>query len=140
MHNSYEEKLKHKADFRVKYRFYTVAEGGRKALPFQGIRSDFWYPNESNEPGKIFMIWPEFEDENGNLILDNNRSINSIGTARMWVIVPEQRNFHKRKLEVGTRGYFKEGNKSTAECEVVEILGLNENPTQSNNKNVNQKY
>jgi hypothetical protein len=50
MHQPYEEKLKHKADFRVKYCFYTEQEGGRKSLPYQGYRSDFGY-----EPKTKFM-------------------------------------------------------------------------------------
>ena len=130
MHHSYEERLGHKADFRVKYKFYTEQEGGRKTLPYQGIRSDFSYPNENNKPNETFMIWPEFEDENGALILENDISVKREGTARMWIIIPEKRDYHKKKIKVGLMGYFKEGI-NTAECEVIEIVGLNENPTQS---------
>ena len=129
MHQSYEKKLKHRADFRVKYKFYANENGGREKLPHQGIRSDFWYPHIEHKPNNIFMIWPEFEDESGNLILENDKSVNEQGTARMWIIVPERRPFHRTKIQVGTKGFFKEGGRSTAECEVIEILGLNENPT-----------
>src|SRR6188474_3455089 len=127
MHEPYEQKLKHSADFRVKYHFYTEAEGGRKMLPFQGIRSDFSYEHEGEFKGQSFMIWPEFEDENGNVLLENDRSVNIEGTARMWIINKERRKYHRDKLQLGTIGYFKEGSGNTAKCEVIEILGLLEN-------------
>jgi hypothetical protein len=126
MHTPYEERFKHKADFRVKYRFYKPEECGRKILPYQGIRSDFWYEHKDSEVNKIYMIWPEFEDENGNLILENDSPVRESGTARMWILVPEHRKYHKEHLKVGATGYFKEGIKSTAICEVIEIIGLNE--------------
>ncbi len=63
-HYSYEHKLGHQADFRVVYRFYSMEEGGRKSLPHQGYRSDFYYEHpEHSGSSTIFMIWPEFEDE-----------------------------------------------------------------------------
>lgn len=129
MHGSYENKLGHKADFRVKYKFYTEAEGGRNLLPYQGIRSDFWYEHKDHEGGWLFMIWPEFENENGRLILDNSQSVPKEGTARMWIIAAEKRPYHKEKIQVGTIGYFREGGRTTAICEVIEIVGLFENPT-----------
>jgi hypothetical protein len=48
MHTPYEKALGHKCDFRVKYRFFTTEEGGRLSLPYQGIRSDFWYDRGDN--------------------------------------------------------------------------------------------
>ncbi|RAT97338.1 hypothetical protein [Brevibacillus sp. Leaf182] len=33
----YQEIRRHPADFRVKYRFYSENEGGRKVTPFQGL-------------------------------------------------------------------------------------------------------
>jgi hypothetical protein len=128
MHSSYVQKLKHAEDFRVKYKFYSEAEGGRQILPFQGIRSDFWYPHPNHKLNNIFMIWPEFEDENGDIILENDKSVNQQGTARMWIILPQRRSYHQDKIKVGIKGFFKEGNRSTGECEVIEIVGLSENP------------
>ena len=129
MHQPIEEKLKHRADFKVKYRFYDEEEGGRKSLPFQGYRSDFWYDYENNGfPTSIYMIWPEFEDKEGNIILENNKSVEANGTARMWIIVPETREYHRDKIQVGLKGYFMEGSRKVAECEVVELIGLHSNP------------
>jgi hypothetical protein len=129
MHQPYEQKLKHKADFRVRYSFYTEVEGGRKIIPYQGYRSDFSYEHKGEFEFGIFMIWPEFEDEDGNVILENDKSVIPQGTARMWIIDPKRRLYHKDKIHIGITGYFKEGSRSTAKCEVIEIIGLSENPT-----------
>ncbi len=126
MHTPYEQIRHHPADFRVKYRFFTKDEGGRHGIiPYQGYRSDFWY--ENIECG-IFMIWPGFENEKGEIILVNDTSVPASGTARMWILVPERRSFHKANIKIGLKGNFMEGNRKVAECEVIEILGLDTNP------------
>lgn len=99
-------------------------------LPYQGYRSDFWYDHsEHRETNHLFMIWPEFEDDNGDIILENSISVSVTGTARMWVIMPERRNYHLDKIHVGITGYFMEGSRRSAICEVIEILDLPNNPT-----------
>lgn len=40
-HTPYSETRGFKPDFRVKYRFLTEKEGGRKTIPYQAYRSDF---------------------------------------------------------------------------------------------------
>ena len=129
MHQSYEERLKHKADFRVKYNFYSKEEGGKERLTYQGNRSDFWYEQGTYKQEKnIFMIWPEFENENGEIILDESIPISKEGTARMWIVAEKGRLFHQKNVKIGLKGFFKEGSKSTAECEIIEILDLHNNP------------
>ena len=129
-HQLYEIKLGHPADFRVKYRFYDQSEGGRKTIPSQGYRSDFWYHHKDQpNPNSIYIIWPEFENERGEVITDLNEKISSVGTARMWIISPTMRKFHKDKIVVGLKGFFREGTNSVAECEVIEIMALNSNPS-----------
>jgi hypothetical protein len=60
----------------------------------------------------IYMIHPEFEDENVDLILDDHRLVDLEGTARMWILMHEVREqVHRKKLKVG-------------EVEVTEIVGL----------------
>jgi len=128
MHEPYESRLKHKADFRVKYKFRSPEEGGRKTgEPYQGIRSDFSIQGE--EPNKMYMIWPEFEDAQGNVLLYNDRSVPKSGTARMWIINEEMRPYHYDKIKVGLKAYFREGETISADCEVIEILDLKINPT-----------
>lgn len=127
--NPTKKKFNHKADFRVKYCFYTEQEGGRKTLPHQGYRSDFWYVHEDNNATNIFIISPEFEDEHGNVILVDDVPVNRCGTARMWVIVGQRRIYHRDKIHIGTKGFFMEGARRVAGCEIIEILVLQTNPT-----------
>jgi hypothetical protein len=121
----------HRADFKVTYRFYDEKEGGRLRLPIQGYRSDFWYDNpEHSGTNKVFMIWPEFEDENGDVIIDTNKQISKIGKAKMWIVNPKMRNYHKEKIEIGLKGFFMEGSRRVAECEIIEMMDLRINPTE----------
>jgi len=124
MHTPYEYIRARKEDFKVTYRFYTKEEGGRQTIPFQGYRSDFWYDNPEHHDGQIFMIWPEFEDENGNVITDNSNPVSISGTARMWLLDPQMQEYHKNKIKPGLRGYFMEGSRRVAECDVIQIVGL----------------
>ena len=128
-HISYEQWLGHYEDFKVKNRFYTKEEGGRDSLPLQGIRSDFWYEHSNHTINGIFMIWPEFEDENGKVI--GLEMVAREGIARMWIVNNDLRSYHQQRITVGTKDYFMEGIR-TAECEVIEIMGLMSNPVGTN--------
>jgi hypothetical protein len=48
------------------------------------------------------MIWPEFENLDGEVIVQNNRPVDEVGTARMRIIVPERRSYHYDKIKLGT--------------------------------------
>ena len=74
------------------------------------------------------MIWPEFLNEEGEVILDNTRGVARSGQAQMWILAPHMRAYHRRHLKVGTRGYFMEGRRRLGECTVIAISGLFENP------------
>lgn len=128
MHHPYEIKLGHPADFKVSYRFYSEEEGGRVYPPFQGIRFDFWYTHPHHIMKGVFMIWPEFEDASGNLILDLSHPVPLQGIARMWIINDALRPYHQDKIEIGARGYFLEGSRKVADCEIIELVGLMSNP------------
>jgi hypothetical protein len=131
MHQPYEINLGFKPDFKVRYRFYEEIEGGRKTLPYQGYRSDFWYFHEKHpEPHSIFVIRPEFEDQNGNVIIQSDILVSREGSARMWVVSLPMRKLHRDKINVALKGYFMEGPYRVAECEVVELVDLTINPTQ----------
>jgi hypothetical protein len=117
MHQSYEQHFKHPYDFNVKYRFYNEL----KQLPPQGIRFDFWYENDNHEKKGYFMIWPEFEDSNGEIIEDG--LVMQEGFARMWIVSNDFRPYHAETITVGTKGNFIEG-KKIGECEVVELRYL----------------
>ncbi len=126
MHEPYEKQFRHKADFKVRYTFRTLQEGGRKTPPFQGIPFDFSYEEDTEE--RQYMIWPEFLDVKGKIISDTTLPVPTEGTATMWIYLPHKRKFHQNTIKIGTRGFFREGSLYVADCEVIEILSLNENP------------
>jgi hypothetical protein len=134
MHKPYEEIRAHIADFRVRYRFI-IGEGGRLGPPYQAYRSDFKYEHPLHDGyNQLFMIHPEFENDNGEIILDDKEQVSINGTARMWILIPERRIYHEDKIFVGTKGFFMEGSRKVAECEVIEILGLLTNPRENDRK------
>lgn len=122
----YRERLNSKEDFKVKYTFYPLNEIGRQALPFQGYLCDFWYEDENHTVDGVFMIWPEFEDKNGEVI--SSGFVLEEGTARMWIVSEKFRDYHQKRIKVGTIGYFMEGSRRMAKCEVTEIVDLMSNP------------
>ena len=127
-HKPYEERTGHHCDFKVRYSFFSEAEGGRKALPHQGIRCDFRYehPDHADKKNWLFIIWPEFENVDAELI--GSGVVLPEGVARMWILNDELRDYHNNRIAVGTKGWFREGLLSTAECEVIELVGLATNP------------
>ena len=120
----YESILNRPCDFRVKYRFFANDEGGRKTgPPAQGYRSDFMYDGDNPKTDCIYMIHPEFMDDNKNVIIDLTvHSWN--GIANMWILNPNHIQYHKDRIKIGIKGFFMEGPTKTAECEVIEIVGL----------------
>lgn len=116
-HGLYKDKLKReKPDFVIKYKIINQQRLIR--LPGQGIRTDFMY---ADEPNQAYMIYPEFRNEKGSIILDTSEAILIEGIADMWIIMPEMIDFHKSKLEIGRRGYLVEGPVKMAECEIISI-------------------
>lgn len=124
MYRPYEEIFKRKPDFRVTYTIFSQEEGGRYNLPNQGIRWNFRYEHPAHPKGTLFMIYPEFEDSNGDLITDSTLSIPQHGTARMWILAKEKIEYHRDKIKVGTHGYFMEGNRKVGACDVIELINL----------------
>jgi predicted nucleotidyltransferase len=70
------------------------------------------------------MIWPEFLDNENNVILDKSIRVSTFGKAKMWIVTEVNKELHKSRIEIGQKGYFMEGPRKIAECEVVEILRL----------------
>lgn len=119
-------------DFRVKYRFFTPAEGGREHPVLQGYRSDWvyadyyaaWEASNKKDSLQIYMIWPWAVDEYG-LEYSHHELIPSEGFADMHILVDNMRPVHRKKIKVGVKGYFVEGSRRVAEAEVIDILYLN---------------
>lgn len=119
---SYEKKLGRSCDFIVEYDFIEDQQDYKVTLS-QGMRSDFCY-EEDFGVGKVHMIWPEFEDEAGELVKCTDSSILNHGRARMWIMEEEQRPKHKERLDLGQVVFFVAGSHKIAKATVIEIVSL----------------
>ena len=109
-------------DFRVRYRFLSAADGGRQTLPLQHLRCDFLYDDDAASDS-IWMIWPEFLSVNGDALADGEQVL-AVGFADMFILNDDMREAHRRRLRLGTCGYFVEGPRKIASCEVAELLEI----------------
>lgn len=132
MMQSYRDVRKTWPDFRVRYQFFSEAEDGRKELPFQHIRSDFLYAGDDPLKDGIWCIWPEFLSADGAVLPEDDQRVSREGLADMYILNSELRAEHARRIRVGTKGYFVEGSKKTAACEVISALGLSDGFRMSN--------
>ena len=114
-----------RVDFKVKYRFLLPDEGGRESgPPFNNYRSDWLYEGDDIQKSGLSMIWPFFENKDGEFINDEIKVPNK-GIARMFILIPESRvNTHQQLIKIGVKGYFMEGSRKVAEAEVIEIVDL----------------
>jgi hypothetical protein len=110
------------ADFEVRYRLLTPAEGGRRSPPRQHMRFDFLYEGDDRKRNGAFMIWPEFLDDDGHPRPEGE--VPPEGLAHMYILAPEMRATHQSRISLGTRGFMIEGPTKVAECQVTRILGL----------------
>ena len=106
-------------DFEIEYLWVSELKG-----PIQHMRSDFKYSEEFNDEG-IWMIWPEFIDQNGNVIRNLNVLPKS-GKATMWIISREKEylKIHRERLKIGLIGELVTGARTLATVKVTKILGL----------------
>jgi len=121
---TYSELTGRRPDFEVCYRFLSRLEGGRKMSPHQHTRWDFLYEGDDPKTNGISMIWPEFISPSGAILPEGEIPID--GKALMFIVTAEGRPFHKQRITIGTRGFFVEGPRKVAECQVVAILGLSD--------------
>lgn len=112
-------------DFKIRYRFLTAEEGGRRTgPPSQGYRCDFAYEEDDIAEVEIYMIWPTFEDSNAQ-ILPRGERVAEAGIALMTILNEELREtLHKRRIAPGVKGWLMEGSKRVAELEVTALLAL----------------
>lgn len=124
---TYEDIRKICPDFVVRYRLYSLSEGGRK-ITFQHLRCDFMYEGDDPFKDSIYMIHPQFLDEEGNA-LSVERAVPLEGKASMWILDPEMRaTIHRKRAKIDTKGYFMEGSRKVGEVIIEEIIGLHESP------------
>ncbi|MTH17856.1 hypothetical protein [Flavobacterium sp. LC2016-01] len=124
-HKPYEQNRNRDCDFIVQYRFFSPEEGGRPiGNPSQGYRSDFMYSGDENKK-QLWMIWPEFLDNEGNIILDKSLQVPTSGKAKMWILSESLIELHKGRIKIGLKAFFMEGRYKTAECEIIQIVNPN---------------
>jgi translation elongation factor EF-Tu-like GTPase len=109
----------HSETFEAEITILTEAQGGRKSPPHNGIRWDFKYVEDSSN-NVIYMIWPEFVDDQGDAI-DRDLFLEGTLKARMHVVVEDMLPFHLSRLSVGTRFYCVEGPHTVAHGVVTKI-------------------
>lgn len=119
---SYSERTGRKPSFEVSYRFLTAEEGVRNALPHQHTRWDFLYDGDDPVADGIWMIWPEFLSDQRDVLPEGE--VPTTGRALMYIVNLDNEPYHRERISVRTRGYFVEGPKVIAACEVVAIHGL----------------
>ena len=122
-YTSYFYTLKRLPDFRVKYQFLPRSDGNSPYV-LQGTRFDFRYSNDGPLKNSHYIIWPEFEDDGGLTVLSKWLPIQPSGTAKMWIINQNLREYHQQYLKVGLVGYMTSGSVDIAICEVVELMNL----------------
>ncbi|WP_444957074.1 hypothetical protein [Microbulbifer sp. ZKSA002] len=120
VHIPYEERSGRNPDFVVKYKI-DLSEENKNAKPGQGMRVDFLYDGDDPQVEGIHMIWPEILDEDGRVIRDTTPgNIPNEGFANMWILSEERREYHHKRLKIGTKGTWWRGGR-IANVTVVQI-------------------
>ncbi|MGE6315935.1 hypothetical protein ACQKC1_09120 [Shewanella baltica] len=124
MHYPYEDEQNRQPDFVVEYEI-DLCDEMKNAEPHQGMRTDFLYDGDDPQLDGVFMIWPELLDENGQVIEDKTLgSALHKGRANMWILSEEMREFHRKRIKVGTKGYWVCGPFKVANVTVIELGAL----------------
>ena len=125
MWTPYQQRNDRSPDFKVRYRFIPYSDGGRVQVPYQGYRSDLHYEGEDMHTDGIYMIWPEFLNPDGSVVLEDQKLVSPEGEAFMWILMhKEMKEYHKLRASLGRRCWFMEGNRKVAEAIITEIIGL----------------
>ena len=127
MWTPYPERNGRRPDFRVSYRFIPHDNGGRVQRPYQGYRSDFLYEGEDPQTDGIYMIWPEFLNPDGSVMLEDQTMVPESGEAYMWILYYDRmHDYHSERATPGRRGWFMEGSRKVAEATILEQIALAE--------------
>lgn len=127
IHEPYSKVSGRKPDFEVEYEL-DIDPALEEVRPGQGMRCDFLYEGDNPVTDGIHMIWPEFLDQDGNVITDKAVVLGLKGKATMWIGMHESRvKTHQSRIKVGTKGFWVIGSKKLAKVTVTKILGLFEN-------------
>jgi translation elongation factor EF-Tu-like GTPase len=116
-------------DFEAEITILTEEERGRQTPPHNYIRWDFGYADdnplepERNLDKEIYMIWPNFLDDDGTPI---QKGIPLIGTykARMHILVKEMMDYHRKRISVGLKFNCHEGARIMARGVVTKLRAI----------------
>jgi len=122
---NYTEHFGRLPDFRVRYKWLGKVGQRRPQKLFQHLRSDFLYAEITDNPelDNYFMIHPEFELEDGKP-LSEDEDVPTDGTAGMWIVREEMRDFHRERIKIGVKGFMMGGPDKLAEVEVIKVVSL----------------
>lgn len=124
MHSRYEDDQNRQPDFVVEYEI-ELCDEIKNAKPHQGMRTDFLYDGDDPQLDGVYMIWPELLDENGQVVEDQTPgSAPHKGRANMWILSEEMREFHRKRIKVGTKGYWVLGPFKVANVTVIKLGAL----------------
>ncbi|MDR7376067.1 hypothetical protein J2X19_000725 [Rhodoferax ferrireducens] len=121
---TYSERSGRQPDFLVQYQFLTIEQGGRKGPPHQRTRWDFMYEGDAPSIEGVSTIWLEAISESGEPLPEGE--IPASGKAHMFIVNHDRRGFHKARIAPGVRGFFMEGAKRVATCQVLELMALSD--------------
>ena len=124
MWKTYQERTGREPDFKIRYRFIPYEEGGRVQAPYQGYRSDFHYDGEDVKTDGIYMIYPEFLNQDGSIMLEEETPVPESGEAYMWILSDEMKEYHRERVVPNRLVWLMEGSRKVAEATVIEQIGL----------------
>ena len=75
------------------------------------------------------MIWPEAVSDSGEPLPEGE--IPASGKAHMFIVSDDRRGFHKARIAPGVCGFFMEGAKRVATCQVLELMALSDHAVSS---------
>ena len=116
-------------DFEAEITILTEEQTGRKTPPHNYIRWDFGYAEdnplepERNLDAEIYMIWPNFLDDDGAPI---HKGIPLSGTykARMHILVKEMMCYHRKRISAGVKFNCYEGARIVARGVVTKLRAI----------------
>ena len=75
----------------------------------------------------IYIIWPEFLNPDGSVMLEDQAMVPESGEAFMWILYYDRMHDHHRERSLpGRRGWFMEGQRKVAEATILEQIALAE--------------
>lgn len=117
-HVPYEVDQGRKPDFKVEYELRPSKELADVKVS-QGLRSDFRFTGDERNPSLIYKIWPEFLNEEGEVITDKSQTVPRHGFANMWIVSDVNREEILQKAKIGCSGYWVIGSEILAKVFVV---------------------